>query len=107
MISFYVFLPFLGEATGSPIDKADGIDSDGFYFQISLAQFGIWCAFSVWIMLLSFSTVKLCQLHHEENLRVSMAKERKRLLNEDLVSEVPVNAHYSGAERYMGVLFWE
>ena len=29
-----------------------------------------------------------------------MAKERKRLLNEDLVSEVPVNAHYSGAERY-------
>ena len=30
-----------------------------------------------------------------------MAKERKRLLNEDLVSEVPVNAHYSGAERYV------
>ena len=30
-----------------------------------------------------------------------MAKERKRLLNEDLVSEVPVNAHYSGAERYI------
>lgn len=91
--------PSCGEATGSPIDKADGIDSDGFYFQISMAQFGIWFAFSVWIMLLSFSMVKLCQLHHEENLRVSMAKERKRLLNEDLVSEVPVNAHYSGADR--------
>ena len=45
-------------------------------------------------MLLTFCTVKLCRLHHEENLRVSMAKERKRLLNEDLVSEVPVHATY-------------
>ena len=51
-------------------------------------------------MLLTFCTVKLCRLHHEENLRVSMAKERKRLLNEDLVSEVPVHATYpnSGGE---------
>lgn len=86
--------PTCSGATGSSIDKAEGIDSNGFYFQISLAQFGIWLSFSIWVMLLTFCTVKLCRLHHEENLRVSMAKERKRLLNEDLVSEVPVHATY-------------
>merc|ERR1719323_3070532 len=86
--------PTCSGATGSSIDKAEGIDSNGFYFQISLAQFGIWLSFSIWVMLLTFCTVKLCRLHHEENLRVSMAKERKRLLNEDLVSEVPVHTSY-------------
>ena len=79
-----------GDATGNTIDKADGIDSDGFYLQISVAQFGIWLSFTVWVTLLAFSMVKLCRYHHQENLRVSMAKERKRLLNEDLVSEVPI-----------------
>ena len=58
---------------------------------MSVAQFGIWLSFSVWVTLLTFSIVKLCRFHHQENLRVSMAKERKRLLNEDLISEVPVN----------------
>ena len=32
--------------------------------------------------------VKLCKYHQEENIRVSMAKERKRLINEDLITEV-------------------
>jgi len=86
--------PTCSEAGGSIIDKADGIDSSGFYFQMSVAQFGIWVSFSMWIILLTFSLVKLCRYHQEENLRVSMAKERKRLLNEDLVSEVPVNTSY-------------
>ena len=35
-----------------------------------------------------FSVVKLCKYHQQENIRVSMAKERKRLINEDLVTEV-------------------
>jgi len=86
--------PTCSEAGGSSIDKADGIDSSGFYFQMSVAQFGIWVSFSMWIILLTFSLVKLCRYHQEENLRVSMAKECKRLLNEDLVSEVPVNTSY-------------
>lgn len=90
--------PTCSEATGSTIDKSDGIDSTGFYFQMSVAQFGIWSSFTIWVMLLTFSTVKLCRYHHEENLRVSMAKERKRLLNEDLVSEVPVHTSFSGNE---------
>jgi len=86
--------PTCSEAGGSSIDKADGIDSSGFYFQMSVAQFGIWVSFSMWIILLTFSLVKLCRYHQEENLRVSMARERRRLLNEDLVSEVPVNTSY-------------
>jgi len=86
--------PTCSEAGGSNIDKADGIDSSGFFFQMSVANFGIWVSFTMWIILLTFSLVKLCRYHQEENLRVSMAKERKRLLNEDLVSEVPVNTSY-------------
>ena len=50
-------------------------------------------SFSVWFTLLVFSVVKLCRYHHEENLRVSMAKERKRLINEDMVSEIPPMHH--------------
>ena len=101
---------------------------------MSVAQFGIWMSFTIWILLLTFSMVKLCRYHQEENLRVSMAKvslidklhssvfpkvafkmvntywctlkprfvflqERKRLLNEDLVSEVPVNTSYHDRSR--------
>ena len=36
-----------------------------------------------------FSVVKLCKYHQQENIRVSMAKERKRLIKEDLITEVP------------------
>jgi len=39
--------------------------------------------------LLVFSVVKLCKYHQQENIRVSMAKERKRLIKEDLITEVP------------------
>ena len=46
-----------------------------------------------------FSIVKLCRYHHEENLRVSMAKERKRLINEDLVSEVPPSTSQPSGHR--------
>ena len=78
------------DAVGSnTIDKEENIDTNDFFNQMFTAQFGIWISFTVWFTLLTFSVVKLCRYHHEENLRVSMAKERKRLINEDLVSEVP------------------
>ena len=41
--------------------QADNIDSDGFYIQMSTAQFGIWVSFSVWVALFVFSMVKLCR----------------------------------------------
>lgn len=83
------------DAVGNPIDKADGIDSSDFFNQMFTAQFGIWMSFTVWFTLLVFSVVKLCRYHHEENLRVSMAKERKRLINEDMVSEIPPPMHHA------------
>ena len=45
--------------------------------------------------LLVFAVVKLCKYHQQENIRVSMAKERKRLINEDLVTEVRFNRFHS------------
>ncbi len=79
------------DAAGNDIDSSsEGIDSSGFFIQMFTAQFGIWASFTCFFSVLVFSIVKLCRYHHQENLRVSMAKERKRLLNEDLVSDVPV-----------------
>uniref|UniRef100_A0A0K2UVT5 Uncharacterized protein n=1 Tax=Lepeophtheirus salmonis TaxID=72036 RepID=A0A0K2UVT5_LEPSM len=75
------------DATGNDIDKKDAIDSSGFFLQMFTAQFGIWMCFTTWFGLFLFSSVKLCRYHFEENLRVSMAKERKRLINEDLMNE--------------------
>eukprot|EP00095_Tigriopus_kingsejongensis_P009576 snap_masked-scaffold4181_size6467-processed-gene-0.0 protein:Tk09576 transcript:snap_masked-scaffold4181_size6467-processed-gene-0.0-mRNA-1 annotation:"hypothetical protein L798_11701" len=85
------------DATANDIDKADAIDTSGFYNQMFTAQFGIWMSFTAFCNALVFSMVKLCRYHHEENLRVSMAKERKRLINEDNVTEVPVLTR-SGAQ---------
>eukprot|EP00096_Caligus_rogercresseyi_P008423 TRINITY_DN2718_c0_g1_i1.p1 TRINITY_DN2718_c0_g1~~TRINITY_DN2718_c0_g1_i1.p1 ORF type:complete len:299 (-),score=125.81 TRINITY_DN2718_c0_g1_i1:427-1323(-) len=77
------------DATGNDIDKKDAIDSSGFFLQMFTAQFGIWMSLTAWVGLFLFSSVKLCRYHFEENLRVSMAKERKRLINEDLMNEPP------------------
>merc|ERR1711971_1475292 len=51
--------PTCSEAGGSNIDKADGIDSSGFFFQMSVANFGIWVSFTMWIILLTFSCFHL------------------------------------------------
>jgi len=76
------------DATENDIDKKDGIDTKGFYMQLFAAQFGVWLSWTVWMGLTVFSVVKLCKYHQQENMRVSMAKERKRLINEDVVNEV-------------------
>lgn len=90
--------PYCQDAEGNVMDKADNIDSSDFFHQMFTAQFGIWSSFTVWFTILVFSVVKLCRYHHEENLRVSMAKERKRLINEDnnLFAEVQGPVHTSG-----------
>lgn len=70
--------------------KGDTIDQSGFYMQLFTAQFGVWLSWATWCGLVVFAVLKLCRYHQQENIRVSMAKERKRLINEDLVQEVPV-----------------
>ncbi|XP_023345481.1 transmembrane protein 179-like [Eurytemora carolleeae] len=77
------------DATENDIAKADAIDPQGFYMQLFAAQFGVWLSWTTWMGLLVFSVVKLCKYHQQENIRVSMAKERKRLIKEDLITEVP------------------
>jgi len=79
------------DATENDIDKADAIDPKGFYMQLFAAQFGVWLSWTTWMGLLVFAVVKLCKYHQQENIRVSMAKERKRLINEDLVTDVPTS----------------
>jgi hypothetical protein len=70
---------------------SDTIDQSGFYVQMFTAQFGVWLSWATWCGLVVFALLKLCRYHQQENIRVSMAKERKRLINEDLVQEVPVS----------------
>merc|ERR1719290_673245 len=79
------------DATENDIDKAEGIDPKGFFMQMFTAQFGVWLSWATWCGLTVFALLKLCRYHQQENIRVSMAKERKRLINEDLVQEVPVS----------------
>ena len=77
------------DATENDIDKNEGIDPKGFFMQMFTAQFGVWLSWATWCGLTVFALLKLCRYHQQENIRVSMAKERKRLINEDLVQEVP------------------
>jgi len=77
------------DATENDIDRADGVDPNGFYIQMFTAQFGVWVSWATWCGLLVMALLKLCRYHQQENIRVSMAKERKRLINEDLVQEAP------------------
>lgn len=76
------------DATENDIDRLDDIDTKGFFMQLFAAQFGVWLSWATWCGLAVFAMVKLCKYHQEENIRVSMAKERKRLINEDMVTEI-------------------
>lgn len=67
-------------AAGNDIDKADGIDTSGFHIELGAAQFGIWSSLSVWVGLSVFAVLKLLRYHQVENMKVSMYRERQRLI---------------------------
>lgn len=67
-------------AAGNDIDKKDGIDTTGFHIELGAAQFGIWSSLSVWVALSVFATLKLLRYHQIENMKVSMYRERQRLI---------------------------
>lgn len=50
------------------------------------AQFGVWGSFASWVGLCVFAMLKLCRYHQLENIRVSMYRERQRLINENAES---------------------
>jgi len=71
-------------AEAEHIDKADDIDTSGFYLMLGTAQFGAWASWACWVGLAVCALLKLCRYHQQENIRVSMAKERRRLLTDGL-----------------------
>lgn len=75
-------------AAGNEIDKADKINTSGFYIELGTAQFGIWASWACWVGLTVFALLKLCRYHQLENMRVSMFRERQRLINEGMCAVV-------------------
>lgn len=69
-------------AAGNPIDKQDGIDTTWFFIEIGVAQFAVWGSWATWVGLAVFSILKLCRYHQLENIRVSMYRERQKLISE-------------------------
>ncbi|KYM97611.1 PREDICTED: transmembrane protein 179 [Cyphomyrmex costatus] len=67
-------------AAGNAIDKADDIDTSGFHIELGAAQFGIWSSLSIWVGLSVFAVLKLLRYHQLENMKVSMYRERQRLI---------------------------
>nr|CAG4645749.1 EOG090X0BKO [Lynceus sp. MCZ IZ 141354] len=71
-------------AEDKDIDKIDNIDTSGFYTLLGTAQFGAWASWACWVGLSVCAILKICRYHQQENVRVSMARERKRLVNDGL-----------------------
>jgi hypothetical protein len=73
-------------AAGNPIDIQDGIDTSGFYFQLGVAQFGIWASWSCWVGLTVCTMCKLCYYHQMSNMKASMLRERQKLIDEGMAA---------------------
>ncbi|KAF7987169.1 hypothetical protein HCN44_011475 [Aphidius gifuensis] len=69
-------------AAGNDIDKADNIDTNGFHIEFGVAQFGTWSSLSIWVGLSVFAVLKLLKYHQIENMKVSMYRERQRLVDD-------------------------
>ncbi|XP_033216643.1 transmembrane protein 179 [Belonocnema kinseyi] len=67
-------------AAGNDIDRADGIDTSGFHIELGAAQFGAWSSLSIWVGLSVFAVLKLLRYHQLENMKVSMFRERQKLI---------------------------
>lgn len=67
-------------AAGNDIDKADGIDTSGFHIELGAAQFGTWSSLSIWVGLSVFAVLKMLRYHQLENMKVSMYRERQKLI---------------------------
>ena len=86
-------------AAGNAIDKQDGIDTTGFHIEMGAAQFGAWASWACWVGLSVFAVLKLCRYHQLENMRVSMYRERQRLINGNAGTSGQDNKVGGGDER--------
>ncbi|XP_015367458.1 PREDICTED: transmembrane protein 179 [Diuraphis noxia] len=80
-------------AAGNPIDIQDGIDTSGFYFQLGVAQFGIWASWSCWVGLTVCTMCKLCYYHQMSNMKASMLRERQKLIDEGMAAPTRVTPY--------------
>ncbi|XP_071535017.1 transmembrane protein 179 [Panulirus ornatus] len=51
-------------------------------YLLEQVQFGAWTSWVCWVGLSMFSFLKLCKYHQQENIRVSMARERARVVRD-------------------------
>lgn len=79
-------------SAGNDIDKADGIDTSGFHIELGAAQFGAWSSLSVWVGLSVFAVLKLLRYHQLENMKVSMYRERQRLIQAESTPSHPLQS---------------
>lgn len=68
------------EATITSISK--NFTSSGFFIQMGTAQFSAWAAWVTWVAVTVLAVVKVCKHHQQENIMVSMIRERQRLIND-------------------------
>lgn len=68
------------EASVMEIDKADKIQTKGFYLHIGTVQFAVWSAWVCCVLLTVLATLKLCRYHEREIIRVSMARQRQKII---------------------------
>ncbi|CAG0912298.1 unnamed protein product [Notodromas monacha] len=70
--------PSCNDAAVNPIDKADGIQTSGFYVQLGTAQFGAWGSWAACVGMSVFALLKVWQYHKSENIKLTMAQNRRR-----------------------------
>lgn len=83
-------------AAGNQFDKQDGINTSGFHIELGTAQFGAWASWTCWVGLSVFAVLKLVSQHQLRNLRVSMFRERQRLINGGQGPDKEPTANVSG-----------
>ncbi|KAH9519024.1 hypothetical protein Btru_008935 [Bulinus truncatus] len=56
------------------------IDSNSYYMQWQMVQFGIWSCFLCWLVLSIMALVRIYNYHRRESFYTSMSREKQRLL---------------------------
>ncbi|KAF2361919.1 hypothetical protein FHG87_007330 [Trinorchestia longiramus] len=64
------------------IDRKDGIDTSDFYVHYGIIQFGAWLCWATWVALCLCALCRAVSLHQDYIIRVSMARERARLVGD-------------------------
>lgn len=75
-------------------NNTEHIEVYGFFTNLETSQFSIWSSFVVWILALTVSGRMLFVAHERANIRISMARERRRYLVPPDHANQPSNLPY-------------